>query len=116
MIISLGRMVEESKFETEMENSTFRFRVSLGYAGNIDLWIEIPLELYHRLCDSIGSSQMERLEFGFKFADIIKERFPELDTLIHQEIDKWKNEHYVTDISDDVLHHYGLTSPWFEDM
>ena len=99
-----------------MEGNTFRFRISLGYAGNIDLWIEIPMELHERISDSAGKSKMERFEFGFKFADIIKEKFPELDTLIHQEIDKWKSEHYGVDISDEVLHRYGLTSSWFEDL
>ena len=98
-----------------MDNNTFRFRVSLGYAGTVDLWIEIPIELYHRVCDGVGNSKMERLEFGFKFAEIVKERFPELDTLIHQEIDLWKDEHYDVDIPDHVLHIYGLTSPWFEE-
>ena len=97
-----------------MEESTFKFRISLGYAGTIDLWVEIPVELYKKVCESVGSSKMERLEFGFKFADIVKEKFPELDTMIHQEIDKWKSEHYDVDILDHILHMYGLTSPWFE--
>ena len=97
-----------------MEESTFKFRISLGYAGTIDLWLEIPVELYKKVCESVGSSKMERLEFGFKFADIVKEKFPELDTMIHQEIDKWKSEHYDVDIPDHILHMYGLTSPWFE--
>jgi hypothetical protein len=97
-----------------MEESTFKFRISLGYAGTIDLWVEIPVELYKKVCESVGKSKMERLEFGFKFADIVKEKFPELDTMIHQEIDKWKSEHYDVDIPDHILHMYGLTSPWFE--
>jgi hypothetical protein len=97
-----------------MEESTFKFRISLGYAGTIDLWVEIPVELYKKVCESVGSSKMERLEFGFKFADIVKEKFPELDTMIHQEIDKWKSEHYDVDIPDHILHMYGLTSLWFE--
>ena len=98
-----------------MEESTFKFRISLGWAGTIDLWVEIPMALYHQVCASVGSSKMERLEFGFKFADIIRERFPELDAHIRREIDKWKGEHYGVDLSDDVLHHYGLTSSWFEE-
>ncbi len=97
-----------------MEESIFKFRISLGYAGTIDLWLEIPVELYKKVCESVGKSKMERLEFGFKFADIVKEKFPELDTMIHQEIDKWKSEHYDVDIPDHILHMYGLTSPWFE--
>ena len=84
--------------------------------SDVDLWIEIPMELYKRICDSVGSNKMERYEFCFKFSDIIKEKFPELDTLIHQEIDKWKSEHYGVDIPDEVLHRYGLTSPWFEEL
>lgn len=97
-----------------MEESIFKFRISLGYAGTIDLWVEIPVELYKKVCESVGKSKMERLEFGFKFADIVKEKFPELDTMIHQEIDKWKSEHYNVDLPDHILHMYGLTSPWFE--
>ena len=99
-----------------MEEGTFRFRISFLWYTEIDLWIEIPMELYQKVCDSVGSSKMERYEFGFKFADIIKEKFPELDSKIHQEIDKWKSEHYGVDISDEVLHRYGLTSSWFEDL
>ena len=96
-----------------MEEGTFRFRISFLWYTEIDLWIEIPIELYQKVCDSVGSSKMERYEFGFKFADIVKEKFPELDTLIHQEIDKWKSDHYGANISDEVLHRYGLSSPWF---
>lgn len=98
-----------------MGENTFKFRISLGYAGNIDLWIEIPMELYNKVRDSVGSSKMERLEFGFKFPDIIKEKFPELDALIHQEIDKWKSEYRDVNVPDHVLHVYGLTSSWFEE-
>ena len=98
-----------------MEGSTFRFRISFFMYSGIDLWIEIPRGLYQRVCDSVGSSKMERLEFGFKFSNIIKEKFPELDVLIHQEIDKWKSEHYGINVSEDALHRYGLTSSWFEE-
>lgn len=98
-----------------MENSFFRFRISFFLYSGIDLWIEIPMELYQRVCDSIGSSKMERLEFGFKFADIVKKRFPELDALILQEVDKWKSEHFGVNVPDEVLYQYGLTSPWFEE-
>ena len=92
-----------------MEESTFKFRISLGYAGTIGLWVEIPVELYKKVCESVGKSKMERLEFGFKFADIVKEKFPELDTMIHQEIDKWKSEHYQTIFYTCMaLHHLGL--------
>ena len=54
-----------------MEDGTFRFRISFLWYTEIDLWIEIPMELYQKVCDSVGSSKMERYEFGFKFADII---------------------------------------------
>jgi hypothetical protein len=98
-----------------MENSTFRFRISFVWYSDVDLWIEIPMELYQRICKSVGNSEMERYEFGFKFSDIIKEKFPELDALIHQEIDKWKSEHYGVNVSDNALYRYGLTSSWFEE-
>lgn len=114
-IISSVRRVGESKFVTEMDKDTFRFKISIGWASMIDLWIEIPIELYQKICDSVGSSQMERLEFGFKFADIVKEKFPELDALIYQEIEKWKSEHYAIKMTDEVLHRYGLVSSWFEE-
>ena len=99
-----------------MENRTFKFRISFVWYSDVDLWIDIPMELYQKICDSVGNSKMERYEFCFKFSDIIKEKFPELDALIHQEIDKWKSEHYGVDIKDEVLHRYGLTSPWFEEL
>lgn len=99
-----------------MENSFFRFRISFFLYSGIDLWIEIPMELYQRVCDSIGSSKMERLEFGFKFADIVKKRFPELDAFILQEIDKWKSEHFGVNVPDEVVYQYGLTSPWFDNQ
>lgn len=98
-----------------MEKSTFRFRISFVWYTDVDLWIEIPMDLYQRICNSVGSSKMERLEFGFKFADFVKEKFPELDAMIHQEIDKWKSEHYGVNVSDEALHCYGLTSSWFEE-
>ena len=28
---------------------TFRFKIDLGYADNIELWIEIPEELHQRI-------------------------------------------------------------------
>ena len=96
-----------------MEEKTFKFRVSLGYTEEIELWIEIPIELYQRICDSVGRNKMERYEFCFNFSQHVKERFPELDTLIIQQIDKWKSEHYGLDWPDNVLHLYGLTSTWF---
>lgn len=98
-----------------MEEKTFKFRISLGYTGAIDLWIEIPLELYQRICESVGSSKMERYEFSFNFPYHVKEKFPELDTIIIQQIDKWKSEHYGLDWPDNVLHLYGLTSTWFSE-
>ena len=99
-----------------MENRIFRFRISFVWYSDVDLWIEIPMELYQKICDSVGSSKMERYEFCFKFSDIIKEKFPELDTLIHQEIDIWNSELYGVDIPDEVLHRFGLTSSWFEEL
>ena len=97
-----------------MTEKMFRFRVSFIWNSDVDLWIEIPMELYHRICDSVGESKMERFEFGFKFADFLKEKFPELDAHIHQEIDKWKSEHYDVNVPDNVLHMYSLTSSWFD--
>ena len=57
-----------------MENSTFKFRISFVWYSDVDLWIEIPMELYQKICNSVGSNKMERYEFCFKFSDIIKEK------------------------------------------
>ena len=98
-----------------MEVNAFRFRISFVWQSDVDLWIEIPMSLYQKICDSVGKSKMERFEFGFKFSEIIKEKFPELDAQIHREIDKWKSEHYGINAPDHVLHMYGLTSSWFDE-
>ena len=98
-----------------MAEDSFRFRISCGYYSMQDLWIEIPRDLYLRICDSVGKSKIERFDFGFKFADYITKICPQLDDHIHQEIERWKSEHYDVDIPDGVLHLYGLTSPWFID-
>ena len=99
---------------TDMVEPTFKFRISIGFYSLIDLWIEIPMDLYMEICDSVGKSQIERFEFGFRFADIIKEKYPQLDAYIHQEIDRWRSENYGVDIPENALHLYGLTSPWFD--
>lgn len=98
-----------------MEGSTFRFRISFWMYSGIDLWMEIPVDLHQKVCNSVGSNKMDRFEFCFKFADYLKEKFPGLDAFILQEIDKWKSGHFGVDDSKEVLHQYGLTSPWFED-
>ena len=98
-----------------MEGSTFRFRISFWMYSGIDLWMEIPVDLHQKVCNSVGSNKMDRFEFCFKFADYLKEKFPELDAFILQEIDKWKSGHFGVDDSKEVLHQYGLTSPWFEE-
>ena len=77
-----------------MADKTFRFRITFIWGTEADLWVEIPMELYQRVCDSVGKGKMERFD---------------------QEIDKWKSEHYDVDVPDYALHTYGLTSTWFED-
>ena len=52
---------------------TFRFKIDLGYADNIELWIEIPEELHQRISESVGTDKMARYDFGFHFCDYLKE-------------------------------------------
>ena len=94
---------------------TFRFKIDLGYADNIELWIEIPEELHQRISESVGTDKMARYDFGFHFCDYLKEHFPELDQQIYQKIEDWKQQHYGHQLPDHVLHLYGLVSPWFEE-
>ena len=94
---------------------TFRFKIDLGYGGIAELWIEIPEKLHQQVCDAVGTDRMARYEFSFHFSDYLKEHFPELDQLICQEIETWKQLHYGLQYPDHVLHLYGLVSPWFEE-
>ena len=94
---------------------TFRFKIDLGYADNIELWIEIPEELHQRISKSVGTDKMSRYDFCFHFSDYLKGHFPELDQQIIQKIEDWKQQHYGLQLPDHVLHLYGLVSPWFEE-
>ena len=94
---------------------TFRFKIDLGYADNIELWIEIPEELHHQISESVGTDKMVRYDFCFHFSDYLKKHFPELDKQIYQKIEDWKQQHYGLQYPDHVLHLYGLVSPWFEE-
>lgn len=94
---------------------TFRFKIDLGYADNIELWIEIPEELHQRISEAVGTDKMARYDFCFHFSDYLKKHFPELDQLIYQKIEDWKLQNYGLQYPDHVLHLYGLVSPWFEE-
>ena len=94
---------------------TFRFKIDLGYADNIELWIEIPEELHHQISESVGTDKMVRYDFCFHFSDYLKKHFPELDKQIYQKIEDWKLQNYGLQYPDHVLHLYGLVSPWFEE-
>jgi hypothetical protein len=94
---------------------TFRFKIDLGYADNIELWIEIPEELHHQISESVGTDKMVRYDFCFHFSDYLKKHFPELDKQIYQKIEDWKQQHYGLQYPDHMLHLYGLVSPWFEE-
>lgn len=97
-----------------MEN-VFQFQLGLGYASDIMISVEIPMELHDRICQYIGDGQMARFEFGFHFQEVIQRQFPKLDMLIHQKIDEWIGEHFLNGISEEALHNYSLQSSWFED-
>ena len=93
----------------------FKFKISLGYGGDVELWIEIPEKLHQQVCDAVGKDRMARYEFCFHFSDYLKEHFPELDLLIHEKIDEWEHHNYGHRLSYRVLHFYGLVSQWFND-
>ena len=95
--------------------SLFCFEIGLGFGDNVELKIEIPEELHQQICDSVGIDRMARYEFCFHFSDYLKVHFPELDQLIYQKIEEWKRQHYGYQLPDQVLHLYGLVSPWFEE-
>lgn len=94
---------------------TFRFKIDLGFADNIEMWVEIPEELHQRISESVGTDKMVRYDFCFHFSDYLKKHFPELDQQIYQKIEDWKQQHYGHQLPDHVLHLYGLVSPWFEE-
>ena len=50
---------------------TFRFKIGLGYAPDIMLVVEIPMDLHNRISQYIGDGQMARFEFGFHFQEVI---------------------------------------------
>ena len=94
---------------------TFQFKIGLGYAPDIILVVEIPMDLHDRISQYVGEGQMARFEFGFHFQEVIRRQFPKLDMLIHEKIDEWIREHYLNGYSEKVLHNYSLLSSWFED-
>ena len=94
---------------------TFQFKIGLGYAPDIMLDLEIPMELHDRISQYIGEGQMARFEFGFHFQELIERQFPKLDQMIHEKIDEWISEHYLDARRKEVLHTYSLQSSWFED-
>ena len=50
---------------------TFQFKVGLGFAPDITLTVEIPMDLHDRISQYIGDGQMARFEFGFHLSDEI---------------------------------------------
>ena len=96
-------------------DQTFQFKIGLGYAPDIMISIEIPMELHDRISKYVGDGQMARYEFGFHFQEFIQRQFPKLDMLIHDKIDEWISEHYIESNRKEALHTYTLQSSWFED-
>ena len=94
----------------------FQFKVGLDYVSGVELLIEIPEELHQSICEAVGTDKMDRYEFCFHFMEYLKERYPEVDRLIIQKIDEWKQEHYGLSIPEHRQYLYGLISPWFEEQ
>ena len=47
----------------------FQFKIGLGYAPDIMITMEIPMDLHDRISQYIGDGQMARFEFGFHFQE-----------------------------------------------
>jgi len=107
--------VEELKSGISGMDGVFSFRVGMGFGVEAVIVVEIPILLYNKVCEWVGSETMARYEFGFHFQEILQDKFPEIDKNIHAKIDEWIHEHYLIDISEKVLHHYSLQSSWFEE-
>lgn len=94
---------------------TFIFEVGIGpHLWQRDLAlieVEIPRELHDKVADFIGTEKMARLEFGFNFQQIISERFPKLDAIIHRAIE----ELATTELQEWPEVYYCLQSPWFDE-
>ena len=93
----------------------FQFVIGLGYASDVIVSVEIPMELHDRISQYVGEGQLARFEFGFHFQNVIQRQFPKLDMMIHEKIDEWISGHYLDGHSEEVLHQYSLQSSWFED-
>lgn len=96
-------------------NDIFCFRVGMGCDVEDVIEVEIPIFLYNKVCEWVGPETITRYEFGFHFQEILQDKFPEIDHIIHTKIDEWIQGHYLIDISEKVLHHYSLQSSWFEE-
>ena len=96
-------------------DEVFRFKVGMGYDVEDVIEVEIPILLYNKVREWVGQETMARYEFGFHFQEILQDKFPEVDRIIHTKIDDWIQEHYLNGISEKVLHHYRLMTAWFEE-
>lgn len=96
-------------------DDVFSFKVGMGYGVEADIDVEIPISLYNKVREWVGLETIARYEFGFHFQEILQNKFPEIDKIIHAKIDEWIQGHYLIDISENVLHHYRSLSAWFED-
>lgn len=96
-------------------DDVFSFKVGMGYGVEDVIEVEIPMSLYNKVREWVGPETMAQYEFGFHFQEILQDKFPEIDKIIHTKIDEWIQEHYLIDISEKVLHHYSLQSAWFEE-
>ena len=43
----------------------FQFEIGLGYASDVIVSVEIPMELHDRISQYVGEGQLARFEFGF---------------------------------------------------
>lgn len=96
-------------------DEVFRFKVGMGCGVEDVIEVEIPIALYNKVREWVGSETMARYEFGFHFQEILQDKFPEIDQIIHAKIGEWIQGHYLNGASEKLLHHYSLLSAWFED-
>ncbi len=97
----------------------FKFKLGIGRhpwnASEVVFEVEISRELHDQVADDISTGKMARLEFGFRFQQIVEERFPELAVAIRQTIEQWLDCHKVDDKNVWASVNYSLQSSWFEE-
>ena len=96
---------------------TFKFELGIGRypwtSGDITIEVTIPADMHDSVADSIGANKMARLEFGFRFQQMVEEKFPELDATIRNAIAKWFEANNIVREDCEPVY-YSLQSSWFD--